>query len=406
MDMHASRLGPRGELRVAVVTETYPPEINGVARTVGLMVEALLARGYEVQLVRPRQRREPDPPAGTLLRERLVAGMQIPFYRHLQIGFASKRSLAAGWRQRRPDVVHVVTEGPLGWAAIAAAKQLDIPVSSDFHTNFHSYSRHYGFGVLAGTVARYLRALHNRAECTLVPTAQMKANLEALGFERVAVVGRGVDTRLFDPAHRNERLRAAWGCKERGIAVLHVGRLAPEKNLALFVESALAMRQLDPGVRIVLVGDGPEGARLRARHPDFVFAGMRVGEDLAEHYASADVFLFPSTTETFGNVTLEAMASGLAVVAYDYAAAQQHLRHRVSGLLAPQGDAAEFVRMAMWLARERDLQRRLREEARRAAEAISWDGAFDELEGVLHRIAGTTRGPLGAPLRDSAHVEI
>jgi len=393
-------------LRVAVVTETYPPEINGVARTVGLMVEALLKRGHEVQLIRPRQGREAGRRAdGAALRERLVAGMSIPFYRHLQMGFASHGALADEWQQWRPDLVHVVTEGPLGWMAVAAARSLGIPVSSDFHTNFHSYSRHYGFGMFAGAVARYLREMHNRADCTLVPTKEMKMNLEALAFERVAVVGRGVDTRLFNPARRSERLRVAWGCRDGETVVLHVGRIAPEKNLGLFVEAAVAMRAVDPTVRVVLVGDGPQGPLLRARHPDFVFAGMRIGEDLAEHYASADVFLFPSTTETFGNVTLEAMASGLAVVAYDYAAAQQYLRHSVSGLLAPQGDASEFVRMAALLAGDRELQSGFRREARRAAEAISWDRAFDELERVLRDTAGSARGALDGAIRDSVRVE-
>jgi glycosyltransferase involved in cell wall biosynthesis len=165
------------------------------------------------------------------------------------------------------------------------------------------------------------------------------------------------------------------------------------------------MRAIDAKLRVVLVGDGPQGPVLRKRHPDFVFAGMRTGEDLAEHYASADVFLFPSITETFGNVTLEAMASGLAVVAYDYAAAQQYLRHGVSGLLAPQGDAAEFVRMAGQFARNRKLVSRFGLEARHAAEAASWDRAFDDLERVLRNIAGTVRTEIDGAQRDSAHVE-
>ena len=397
--------GARGALRVAVVTETYPPEVNGVARTVGLMVGALLARGHEVQLVRPRQGAEPDPSPDPALRERLVAGFAIPFYRHLQIGLASPSLLHREWSRWRPDLVHVVTEGPLGWAAVSAARRLAVPVCSDFHTNFHSYSRHYGFGMLSGAVARYLRSLHNRADCTLVPTAEMRANLEALAFERVAVVGRGVDTRLFNPARRSERLRAAWGCSGSEIVALHVGRIAPEKNLGLFVDAALGMQAIDAKVRVVLVGDGPQGPALRNRHPEFVFAGMRTGEDLAEHYASADVFLFPSVTETFGNVTLEAMASGLAVVAYDYAAAQQYLRHGVSGLLAPRGDAAEFTAMAAQLARNRDLRSRFGQEARRAAEAASWDCAFDELERVLRNIAATVRAGVDSTRGESAHVE-
>jgi glycosyltransferase involved in cell wall biosynthesis len=405
MDMHMEPepAATSGVLRIAVVTETYPPEINGVARTVGLMVDALLARGHEIDLIRPRQRSEPDLPDPTL-RQCLVAGLPIPMYPDLRLGLASRGSLEKAWRKRRPDLVHVVTEGPLGWAAVGAARGLGIPVSSDFHTNFHSYSRHYGFGLFARGVARYLRALHNRADCTLVPTSEMKAELEALSFERVMVVGRGVDGRLFNPGRRSEALRAAWGCRQNDTVALHVGRIAPEKNIGLFAKAVEEMRAIDPTVRVVLVGDGPRGASLRKQHPDFVFAGMRTGEDLAAHYASADVFVFPSTTETFGNVTIEAMASGLAIVAYDYAAARQHLRHWVSGILAPFGDASELARMAGLLARGPQLRRRLGLEARRSAETITWDRVFDDFELVLRRTIATGR-ELSGPARTSAHVE-
>jgi len=406
MDPHlVDRPGIRERpLRIAVVTETYPPEINGVARTVGLMVDAMLERGHEVQLVRPRQRSEPTSPAHPSLSLHLVAGMPIPMYTDLRLGLVLGRSLHKAWREWRPDLVHVVTEGPLGWVGVGAAKRLGIPVSTDFHTNFHSYSRHYGFGFFAGAIAGYLRALHNRADCTLVPTAEMKAGLEALAFERIWVVGRGVDTRLFNPGRRSEALRAAWGCRKGETVVLHVGRLAPEKNLGLFVEAADAMRGVTD-VRVVLVGDGPQSARLRARHPEFVFCGMRSGEDLAVHYASADVFLFPSVTETFGNVTLEAMASGLAIVAYDYAAARQHLRHWVSGLLAPTGEIVEFVKMAALLARSRDLRMRIAQGARSAAEALTWEKTFDDLESVLKRTAEAARVETGAQLPGSVHAE-
>jgi glycosyltransferase involved in cell wall biosynthesis len=404
MDTLIPRPDGQSPLRVAVVTETYPPEINGVARTVGLMVEALHERGHDVRLIRPRQREERAPLPNGGPRERLVAGFPIPFYRHLQMGFAPPRLLRGEWTQWRPDLVHVVTEGPLGWAAVGAARRLGIPVCSDFHTNFHSYSRHYGFGMLAGVVSRYLRALHNRADCTLVPTTEMRASLEALAFERVKVVGRGVDTGLFSPARRSERLRATWGCRGSETVALYVGRLAPEKNLGLFIEAALATRAVDPSLRVVLVGDGPQSAELRARHPDFVFAGMRTGGDLAEHYASADVFLFPSVTETFGNVTLEAMASGLAVVAYDYAAARQYLRDDVSGLLAPLDDPTAFVRAAARLAGDPELRSRLRSRARRVAEAASWRRAFDDLERALRDLTGKNRA--GIEVRqDSVHVE-
>jgi glycosyltransferase involved in cell wall biosynthesis len=390
----------RRRLRASVVTETFPPEVNGVARTVGLMVDALVRRGHEVELIRPRQKTDaPQGRAG----ERLVRGIAIPGYPHLQMGLASSGSLERVWKQSPPDLVHVVTEGPLGWTAVAAAKRLGVPITSDFHTNFHTYSRHYGFGLLAGMVARYLRALHNRADCTMVPTAEMKDALEALGFERVLVVGRGVDTELFNPRRRSQALRAQWGCRgDDQLVALYVGRLAPEKNLELFVAAASALQAGEPSLRVVLVGDGPQGEELRRKHPDFVFAGMRVGEDLAAHYASADLFLFPSLTETFGNVTLEAMASGLAVVAYNYAAAREYIRHRVSGMLAPFDDPAAFVRVAPEPLQDRALLITLKREARHAAEAISWERAFDDLERVFGDAADAPRsGPPSA--RQPAH---
>lgn len=405
MKTTAQNSGGRSAFRVAVVTETYPPEINGVARTVGLMVDALCERGHDVQLVRPRQGEERRLPSDDGPDERLVPGFAIPFYRHLQMGIAPPRLLRKEWTKWRPDVVHVVTEGPLGWQAVSAARDLEIPVCSDFHTNFHSYSRHYGLGAFANVVSRYLRALHNRTGCTMVPTAEMRAHLETLGFEHVDVVGRGVDSGLFSPARRSERLRASWGCQGNETVALYVGRLAPEKNLGLFVEAALAMREVDSELRVVLVGDGPQAADLRARHPDFVFAGMRTGGDLAEHYASADVFLFPSVTETFGNVTLEAMASGLAVAAYDYGAARQYLRNPSSALLAPLGDRAAFVRIAAQLAQDAKLRARLRSEARRVAEAASWSCAFDDLERVLRNTARARRSGAEAVRGESAHVE-
>jgi glycosyltransferase involved in cell wall biosynthesis len=233
----------------------------------------------------------------------------------------------------------------------------------------------------------------------------MRTYLETLRFERVDVVGRGVDSTLFSPARRSERLRASWGCRGNETVALYVGRLAPEKNLGLFVEAALAMREVDAELRVVLVGGGPEAAGLRVRHPDFVFAGMRTGADLAEHYASADVFPFPSVTETFGNVTLEAMASGLAVAAYDYAAARQYLRNQSSALLAPLNDRAAFIRIAVRLAQDAELRARLRNEARRVAEGASWNRAFDELERVLRNTARARRSGAVAVREESAHVE-
>jgi glycosyltransferase involved in cell wall biosynthesis len=276
-----------------------------------------------------------------------------------------------------------VTEGPLGWSALAAAVKLKIPCCSDFHTNFQSYSKHYGIGWLKKPIVAYLRKLHNKADCTLVPTVAMLHNLEKHGYLNLRVVARGVDTRLFNPAKRSAALRSQWRVKPDQPVALYVGRLAPEKNLPVVMRAYAAMRAERPDVRLVLVGDGPERAALASAHPDCVFAGMRKGDDLAVHFASGDVFLFPSTTETFGNVTLEAMASGLAVVAYDYAAANEHIRHGSNGVVAAFDHADEFVALAVSLAREPQRVASVRERARETAERIDWEAVHDEFEAAL-----------------------
>jgi len=379
---------PRSEratrrLRVCIVTETYPPEINGAAMTIGRLVEGLLARGHRVQLLRPRQAPDDMPRREGTLRILPQPGLVIPFYRELKLGLPVGRTLKRLWRKAAPDVVHIVTEGPLGNSALSVARRLKLPVSSSFHTNFHRYSRYYGFGILAKPIMAYLRRFHNRTACTLVPTEELAGQLQELGFMNTRILSRGVDTQLFSPRQRSEELRRTWGVKPDDPVVLYVGRLAAEKNLDLAVQAYQAMHQEQPNARFVLVGDGPLAPTLRARYPDFIYCGVRRGEELAAHYASADIFVFPSLTETFGNVTIEAMASGLAVVVFDYAAARHYLAHDHNGLRAPLGDSAAFVEAARGLVRTPERIQRLGREARRTAENVSWIRVYEHLEAIF-----------------------
>ena len=377
-------------MRLAVVTETYPPEVNGVALTLSRFVDGLRERNHDIQLIRPRQADADRPAQGGGFDEMLTGGMPIPRYPNLKMGLPAKRALIKQWTLRRPDLVHIVTEGPLGWSALQAAHRLKIPVCSDFRTNFHAYSLHYGIGWLKKPIVAYLRKFHNRTLLTMVPTEQMRADLAASGFRNLRVVARGVDVHLFSPARRSEALRQQWGVAPGAPVVLHVGRLAAEKNLAALSAAFIALRQYQPQARLVLVGDGPEAKALRHRFPEAIFAGTRHGEDLAAHYASADFFLFPSLTETFGNVTLEAMASGLPVVAYDYAAAARHLRHGTSGLLATYGRNDDFVTMACQMsatfAHEPGMFRAMGQNARLKAETLDWKNVVQEFEGLLFSI--------------------
>ncbi len=376
-------------LHVAIVTETYPPEVNGVAMTLGRMVQGLLARGHRVSLTRPRQDAQDAPAASALHSTVLARGLPIPGYAGLKFGLPAKWLLRRQWRADRPDVVQVVTEGPLGASAVGAARELDIPVVSEFHTNFHSYSRHYGLGWLEGLVAAHLRRLHNRSRMTLVPSQELGADLLRRGYRNIRVVARGVDTGLFNPARRSAALRAAWKVGDSDLVVANVGRLAPEKNLPLLLATFAAIRRHAPTARLLLVGDGPSRRRLAQSHPDCIFAGMRHGEDLAAHYASADLFLFPSMTETWGNVTLEALASGLPVVGYRMAAAAELIRHGDNGMLAEPGASDQFVRAALDLVTRPGALRRAGVASPQSVAALDWEIIHDRLVEVLREaIAG------------------
>jgi glycosyltransferase involved in cell wall biosynthesis len=375
--------GLQRPLRIACVTETWPPEVNGVALTIARLVQGLRARHHAVQVVRPRQAGDVGSTSADGHADVLVRGVPIPRYAGLRMGLPCTGKLVTLWQQARPDVVHIATEGPLGRSALLAARALGLPVCSDFRTNFHAYSQHYGFGFLRRPIMAYLRRFHNATQCTMVPTQALHDELGKAGFRDLTLVARGVDVRRFDAAHRSEILRGQWGAAPDDLVVTCVGRLAPEKNLTTLVAAFEAIRRAQPRARLVLVGDGPMRKELQARCPDAVFAGQRTGDDLATHYASADLFLFPSVTETFGNVTTEAMASGLAVVAFDYAAAQRLIRHGENGALVPFDDAAAFVATAARTAADLANCRVLGARARISVMALDWDSIAAQFEGVI-----------------------
>jgi glycosyltransferase involved in cell wall biosynthesis len=198
------------------------------------------------------------------------------------------------------------------------------------------------------------------------------------------VIARGIDTELFNPLKRCEKLRDQWGIKDGQKVVLYVGRLASEKNLQVTVDTFKAMLQVNPNLKMVWVGDGPEKGSLKLSCPSSIFTGVQTGEALAKHYASGDIFLFSSLSETFGNVTLEAMASGLAVLAYDYAAARQFIDHGVNGFVATPHDAKSFIARGLELISDDHEIQKLRTHARQTTLDISWESVTKRLEENYH----------------------
>jgi glycosyltransferase involved in cell wall biosynthesis len=276
---------------------------------------------------------------------------------------------------------------------------MGIPAVSGFHTNFHSYCKHYGVGWLQNVALRYLRWFHNQTERTLVSNEELRVQLEGAGFFKVGIIERGVDSQLFTPRQRSIELRQEWGLSQDDLALIYVGRIAAEKNLTVAVEAYRAIKRFNNRIKLVLVGDGPLRRSLQKENPDLIFAGMRMGEELGKYYASADIFLFPSETETFGNVTLEAMASGLVVVAYNYACAKLHITHGETGVLVPFGDANSFVSTACALVREpRDIER-MRRQGRQYVSYLGWERVVERFEALLLSAGRQGRGEAGSLLR-------
>ena len=368
-------------MHYVLVTETWPPEVNGVALTVRSLQRGLQGRGHRVGVVRPTQHRGQTPGPDELL----VRGAPLPRYPGLRFGLVSASRLQQAWKRDRPDAIYIATEGPLGWSALRAARRLSIPVASAVHTRFDLYMRDYGVALLEPVALRWMRRFHNRAHATLAPTRELEQFLQESGFQRTRRLARAVDTSRFQPQLRDPALRARWGAEPEEVVAIHVGRIAAEKNLALAVNAFRELQQHRPRARMVWVGDGPQRAALERDNPDFIFCGVQRGEALARHFASADMFLFPSLSETFGNVTLESMASGIATVAFDYGAAREHLVDGMHG--ARVADEQGFIEAVVRIGCNDALRSAMGARARDAVTGLHPDRVAADFDALLQDIA-------------------
>lgn len=370
-------------MRIDIITDTFAPDINGVAMTLGRLSAGLISGGHLVTVICSG-----DQSTSTTS----IAAIPLPGYKEVRIGLPGPFKLRKRWLKKRPDVIYVATESPLGISAVSVAAALGIPVTTGFHTNFHEYMEQYKLKALQPAAMSYLRHIHNRAHATMAPSQEVIDMLQREGITHTHLLGRGVDTQLFSPNRRDETLRASWGADDNAPVFLIVGRVAAEKNIPLVMRAFEALRAEQPKARFVVVGDGPLREAWQKAQPWVHFAGMQRGEELSRHYASADVLLFPSETETFGNVVLEGMASGLVVIAYDYAAAAQHLTHRENGLKAPKGNAEAWLEEVL-SCKDLEAFHNIRENAQRSSESLSWDRIVNRFEAILADTA-RTRQPM------------
>ena len=359
-------------MRVCLVTETYFPQVNGVSRTLGELTRVLTESGDTVQIIHPQYNSPP-------VHEQTIAvrSFNPPFYRELFLPLPPFTTVRKGINSFQPDLVHIATEGSLGVAVLRYCRRRKIPVVSSFHTNFDQYSDHYRLGLFSPIVWRYLRWFHNATRQTYVPSHATIQELEDRGFQRLVLWPRGVDSKLFRPDRPGrESVRDSLGFAPDQIVVGHVSRIAAEKNVAYLAKalSGLVSRHGDR-VRLLIVGDGPARPELeQILGVSAKFVGYRTGEDLADHYSACDLFAFASLTETFGNVILEAMASGLPVVAIRKGGPGDLVQDGLTGsLVAPTAPPSVMTDQLAALVEDRKLRELMAIQARRFAVSQSWD---------------------------------
>lgn len=370
-------------LRLALFTDTALPQLNGVTRTLDRLIRAVSARGGTVQLFTTSDHDvAPEPSA------RRYAS--VPFWAYPQLRLALPRvsEVARELRDFQPTLVHAATPFGVGIAGRAAARRIGAPFVSSYHTSFSAYARFYGLGMLSSASWRFQRWFHNGGLRTFCPTRAVQQELEAHGVQRTRVWGRGVDSARFSPRHRCTSFRRnRLGADADAVVVAYVGRLAAEKGLDVALEAMHAARARSPVPLVfAFAGDGPYAAACRARAPaGSIFLGRLEGSALATFYASSDLFVFPSRTDTFGNVLLEAMASGVPVVAADAAPTRELLRDGACGVLAGGAiadDARDGTAIAdaiVALARDPRRRAELVGQGLTAASQHSWDRVFDLL---------------------------
>lgn len=371
-------------MRVALITETFLPNVNGVVTTLCRLLEHLRDHGHEAMLFAPEG--GPEEYAGAPIVP--MRGVPLPRYPELRLT-PPQPGLTAQLRRFRPDVVHLAGTVALGVAGRHAALRVGAPLVGAYHTDFPAYTAHYGIGCVRALLYRYLRWVHNSCAVTLCPSSATLAELRANGFRRLRLWGRGVDTARFHPRHRNAAWRESVGARPDERVLLYVGRLAPEKRLDLLADALPSM----PGTRLVFVGDGPARAGLERRlaGASAHFAGYLRGDELATAYASADLFVFPSDTETFGQVIQEAMASGLPVVAARAGGAIDLVRDGATGALFTPGHPGELRSRVGEILAAPERAAAMGAAGRVTAERRSWERVMGQLIGHYEQAAARRR---------------
>lgn len=363
-------------LRVALVTSSYAYIQDGVALTLNRLVAFLEARGVEVLVFTPTSETPGFAYPGEVVS---VASIPMPLRPEYRLAVGLPKAARDRLEGFRPDIIHIAVPDILGHQALALGDKLGIPVVASYHTRYETYLSHYGLGVMTGFVGDIISAFYRRCREVYVPSQSMAEALALAGAGEVRLWTRGVDTVRFDPARRSAEWRAEYGIGESEIVVLFASRLVREKRLATLTDMFDRLRAAGVACRAVIVGDGPERQALEAAMPDALFLGFLTGDALSDAYANADIFVFPSDTETFGSVTLEAMASGLPTLCADATGSRSLVEPGVTGFLEPADSGEAFFARARQLIEDAGLRRSMSRAARGRSLLFTWDAAMETL---------------------------
>lgn len=374
-------------MRIAIFTDTFFPQINGVTNTLGKMTEYFERNGIDYKIFAPKYDEEVNYSA-----ERFYS-LKFFLYPDCRIAFPNIFKISQTLLEFRPDLIHLMTEFNMGITGLRYGKKNNIPIISNYSTNFSQYTDYYKLDFLKQSIWDYLKWFHNQSSLTLCPSFESQKILKQNDIGNTEIFSRGIDTAKFHPSNRDENLRKELGVEEK-IVFLNVGRVSYEKDLDLLIESYGRLK-LKYGKRISLIitGEGPYLNKCKAALPDdTIFTGFKTGQELSKIYASSDIFVCPSSTETFGNVILEAMASGLPVIGADAGGVKETIMHNRNGLKFEARNSVDLENAMIELIEDPSLRERLRDMGIRSAGERSWHRIMGGLVGLYERItAGKDR---------------
>lgn len=387
-------------IRLALFSGNYSNVRDGANRALNRLVEFIERKGGEVLVFSPLVKKPAFKGYGRIMP---TPSVPLPFRPEYRITFPMRRSHIKRLDAFKPNIIHLSAPEWLGYSALQYAEKRGVPAVASVHTRFETYLRYYNLQFLEPLLMRYLRHFYGRCEQVYAPSESLAQTLIEQGLcERPLMWTRGVNCECYHPDKHDPAWRRAMGVADDEKVVTFVSRLVLEKGLAVVVAAHRRLQKQGVKHRLLIVGEGPERERLKRDLPDAIFTGFIEGEELARAYASSDVFLFPSLTETFGNVTLEAMASGLPTVCADATGSRSLVRHGETGFLAAPNDVADFARGVALVIGDDDLRARMGHAARRRSESFGWDAVMGRLLDNYRRLAPAAENEEPAPARTRA----